>query len=117
MSDDFQKMSIAVKELAKERDWEKFQTPKNMAMCLSKEAGEVLEHFIWANNEEIIKDKKRLEKIAEELGDVLQSLIVLSNVLELDLEKSFWDKIDKTKKRYPVEKVYGVSGYEVKSKE
>lgn len=110
-------MSIAVKELAAERDRGKFQTPKNMAMCLSKEAGEVLEHFIWANNAEIVNDKERLEKIKEELGDVLQSLIVLSNVPEINLAESFWEKIEKTKKRYPVEQVYRISGYEVKIKE
>ncbi|MBU0618796.1 nucleotide pyrophosphohydrolase [Patescibacteria group bacterium] len=109
-------MLQAVRQTSKERNWEKHHTPKNLAMDLVREASEALEHFVWATNEEIKKDKKRIKKIQDELGDVLHSMLLLADVLKIDLPKSFWQKLEKVKKRYPADKVYGQTGYEYKNR-
>jgi len=110
-SNNLQKMLNAVVLISKERGWEKFHAPKNVAMDLVRESSEALEHFIWDSNEEILKDKKRIEKIRMEMADVLHSLLILSYILKIDLSESFWEKLEEVKKRYPVSKVYGKSGY------
>jgi len=108
-------MLKAVKKITKERGWEKYHTPKNMAMDLVREASEVLEHFVWSKNKEIKKDKKRIVKIKKEMADVLHSLLLLSDVLKVDLTKSFWEKLEEVKQRYPFKKIYGKSGYDYKN--
>ena len=114
-SDKLSEMLKAVKKVTEERGWEKYHTPKNMAMDLAREASEVLEHFIWAKNKEIKKDKKRIAKIKKEMADVLHSLLLLSDVLKINLTKSFWEKLKEVKKRYPSKKIYGKSGYDYKN--
>jgi dCTP diphosphatase len=115
-NDSIKEMSKAVQKITKDRDWEKFHTPKNLAMSLSKEATEVLEHFIWDENEIIINDEKRKKEIAHELADVLHSLLLLSNLLKIDLVKNFWGKLEIISKRYPAEKIYGINSYQFKNR-
>jgi len=114
-TDKLSQMLKEVKKITKDRGWEKHHTPKNMAMDLARESSEVLEHFIWATNDKIKKDKTRIKRIQDEMADVLHSLLLLSDVLKVDLPKAFWKKLEKVKKRYPVEKVYGKTGYEYKN--
>lgn len=85
-----------------ERDWDKFHSPENLAKSISIEAGELLECFQW-NNEYNHKD------VCEELADVVNYCILLSNKLGVDLETILLDKLEKTKQKYPVEKSKGVS--------
>lgn len=108
-------MQQAVLEITKERGWCKYHTPKNMAMDLVREASEVLEHFIWESNEEIVKDKKRKRCVEDELSDVLHAVFLLADIMNIDLAESFWKKLEKVKKKYPADKVKGKSGYQMKN--
>ena len=107
-------MLQACLEVTKERGWKQYHTPRNMALDLAREVGEAIEHFVWASNQQIKNDKKRVDEIADELGDVLHALLLLSDSLKIDLPKAFWEKLEKTKKKYSVKTSYGKSGYDVK---
>jgi len=90
------------------RDWKQFHTPKDLAISLSLEAGEVLEHFQWKSEKEIqeyVKNNK--EEIGEELADVFNYLLIIAHDLKIDLSKASADKIKKNAKKYPVEKAKG----------
>ena len=93
---------------AKERDWEKFHSPKNLASALSVEASELLEIFQWLTPEESSSlCKADLERASEELGDVLIYLVRLADTLGIDLADSARRKLEKNKAKYPVEKCRG----------
>jgi len=97
-----------LREFAAARDWNQFHSPKNLAIALSVEAGELLEHFQWLSDQEslTLPDDKR-EKIKEELADVLLYLIRLADVLNVDLIKSADTKIEANAQQYPVDKSRG----------
>lgn len=102
---DLQKKIIAFRDA---RDWSQFHTPKDLAIGLSLEAGEVLEHFLWKNPEEIAEYlKTHKEEIADEMGDVLNYLLIMANDFGIDLLDATDKKIDKNDKKYPVEKSKG----------
>ena len=87
----------------KDRDWDKFHTPSNLAKSISIEANELLECFQWSDTD------YDLEHVKEELADVLNYCIQMSQVLNLDIVDILNAKMDKTEKKYPVEKAKGVS--------
>ena len=87
----------------KDRDWDQFHTPSNLAKSISIEANELLECFQW---NDIDYD---LDAVKEELADVMNYCIQMSQVLNLDIIDIMNDKMDKTEKKYPVEKAKGVS--------
>ena len=98
-------MQKAIKEIIefnKERDWDQFHSPENLAKSIAIEAGELLECFQWNNN----YDK---EKVCEELADVVNYCIVMADQLQVDLEKTVLDKLEKNRQKYPVEKAKGTS--------
>lgn len=92
----------------KERDWEQFHNPKDVAISLSLEAAEVLEHFQWKSPEEIktylTKHKK---EVADELIDVLYWILLMSHYLRIDIDKAFEDKMAQNEKKYPADKARG----------
>jgi NTP pyrophosphatase (non-canonical NTP hydrolase) len=93
---------------ARERDWEQFHSPKNLAMALAGECGELLEHFQWLSEEQsasLDADKKR--EVGREMADVLIYLIRLSARLDLDLLAAAEEKIALNERRYPAHKVRG----------
>ncbi len=85
------------------RDWQQFHEPKDLAMCLAAEAGELLEPFLWKRTGEEL-DR---EAIAQELADVLICALNLSAKLEIDLLDAVDRKIALNSERYPVEKARG----------
>ena len=87
----------------KDRDWDQFHTPSNLAKSISIEAGELLECFQWNDTEYDI------DAVKEELADVLNYCIQLTQVLNVDLIEIVNNKMDKTEKKYPVEKSKGNS--------
>ena len=98
----------ALREFAKERDWEQFHSPKNLAMALVVEAAEIVEHFQWLTQEQsksLPPDK--LEEIKEEIADVMIFLTNLADKLGIDLLEAAKEKIEKNKKNYPAAKVRG----------
>lgn len=102
---DLQQKIIAFRDA---RDWSQFHTPKDLAIGLSLEAGEVLEHFLWKTPEEIAEYlKTHKQEIADEMGDVLNYLLIMANDLGIDLADATDKKIDKNAAKYPVEKSKG----------
>ena len=87
----------------KDRDWDKFHSPSNLAKSISIEANELLECFQWNDTE------FDLEAVKEELADVMNYCIQMSQVLNVDIIEIINSKMDKTEKKYPVEKAKGVS--------
>lgn len=91
---------------AKARNWDKYHTPKNLAMALASEAGELLDVFQWLTEEESKKeniDKKTLAHAEEEIADIMTYLIRLADKLDIDLEKAVNRKIKINGKKYPVQ--------------
>jgi len=96
----------------RERDWEQFHSPKNLSMALAAEAGELMEHFLWATPEQsrgIAQDAAKRAKIAEELADVVIYALEFANVTGLDVAAAIEAKIAANAKKYPVEKARGRS--------
>lgn len=99
-----------LRAFAKERDWDQFHSPKNLAMALTVETAELLEEFQWLTEEQSRHpDKERLERIIDEIGDVMIYLVLLSDHLGIDPLKSAFEKIEKNRQKYPVEKVRGTA--------
>jgi dCTP diphosphatase len=102
-----QKMII---DFANERDWNQFHSPKNLAMALSTEAAELLELFLWVKEEDSYNlDIKKLDRLKEEIGDIMIYLINLSNKYNINPIDAAIRKIEINAKKYPVEKVKGKS--------
>ena len=102
---DLKKIQNKLALFAKARNWDKYHTPKNLAMALAGEAGELLEVFQWLTNEESMPenlDKKTLVHAEEEIADVLTYLIRLADKLDINLEKALYKKIAMNGKKYPV---------------
>jgi hypothetical protein len=85
-----------------ERDWAKFHTPENLAKSVAIEAGELLECFQWGAE----ADPNR---VREELADVLTYCLLLADRIGADPEKIVLDKLEVTRKKYPVDKAKGTS--------
>ena len=92
-----------IDEFNKERDWDQFHTPSNLAKSIAIEAGELLECFQW--NEENYNE----ENVLEELADVMNYCLQMAQVLNVDVVGIINQKMDVTEKKYPVEKAKGVS--------
>lgn len=90
------------------RDWAQFHNPKDVAISLSLEAAELLEHFQWKNPEEIKKHltTHKLE-VSEELADVLYWVLLLAHDLKIDILDALSKKLRKNAKKYPVSKAKG----------
>ena len=86
-----------------DRDWNQFHTPSNLAKSISIEANELLECFQWNDTE------FDLEAVKEELADVMNYCIQMTQILNVDLIEIINDKMNKTEKKYPVSKAKGVS--------
>lgn len=91
------------------RDWKQFHNPKDVALSMVLEAGEVMEHFQWKNKEEIEQYvKTHKDDIAEELADVFNWVLVLSHDLDIDILEASQKKIEKNAIKYPIEKAKGI---------
>jgi NTP pyrophosphatase (non-canonical NTP hydrolase) len=91
------------------RDWKQFHNPKDLALSLILEAGEVLEHFQWKNPEEIEKYvESNRSDIGDELADVLYWVLLMSKDLKIDILDALEKKIKKNEEKYPVERAKGV---------
>ena len=98
----------AMRRFAAERAWERFHTPKNLAMALSGEAGELIEHFQWLTAEESASLPAPVrEEVALAMADVLLYLVRLGDVLDIDLAEAARRKIAINAGRYPAEQVRG----------
>ncbi|ETA79276.1 nucleotide pyrophosphohydrolase [Youngiibacter fragilis] len=97
----------AVVRFRDERNWRQFHNPKDLAISISIEAAELLEVFQWSGQDTDAADK--LDKIKEELADVMIYSMLMSDRLGLDVDEIVMDKLRKNSEKYEVEKAYGNS--------
>ena len=101
---------INIRSFAQKRDWDQFHSPKNLAMALSVEVAEIVEHFQWLTPQESDSlSAGKIERIKEEIGDVMIYLIRLADRLGIDPVQAAEDKVRINEKKYPVEKAKGTA--------
>lgn len=107
---DIQDLKLKLRAFAEERDWDQFHSPKNLAMALGGEAGELLEHFQWltdAQSRSLGTDAKKLAKVSEEVADIAIYVVRLCDKLDIDLERAIEAKIRANAAKYPVDLAKG----------
>jgi NTP pyrophosphatase (non-canonical NTP hydrolase) len=97
-----EKAIARIRKFNKDRDWQQFHTPENLAKSIAIEAGELLECFQWSNEFD-------RQAVQEELADVMSYCIDMADALGVDMEEILLDKIAKNEAKYPVEKSKGNS--------
>lgn len=108
MSPTLQQLTQRIIAFRDARDWKQFHTPKDMAISLSLEAAEVLEHFQWKNPQEIETHlTTHKTQLAHELADVLYWVLLMSHDFGIDLLQASADKLAQSEAKYPVEKAKG----------
>jgi NTP pyrophosphatase (non-canonical NTP hydrolase) len=103
MPTETEELQAALREFARERDWDQFHSPKNLAAALSVEAAELLEHFQWlteAQSRELSDEK--CDKVGEEIADVLLYLLRLADQLGIDPIDAAKKKLQANAVKYPV---------------
>jgi NTP pyrophosphatase (non-canonical NTP hydrolase) len=89
-----------IRDFISERDWDRYHRPKDIAMALSIEAGELMELYLWDRN-------PHRDELEDELADIFFFLLDMADRENIDLEKALFEKIDKNRKKYPKELVKG----------
>ena len=108
MSDSLIELRTRINTFVEERDWAQFHSPKNLAMAMIVEAGEVVEHFQWMTEQESLNlNAETKEQVGQELSDTFVYLLRIAEVCGIDLIDAANKKIDLNAKKYPVEKVKG----------
>jgi NTP pyrophosphatase (non-canonical NTP hydrolase) len=100
-----------MEQFVSERDWHQFHSPKNLAMSLSIEAAELMEHFQWLTTEQsqAINDETKHD-VGEELADVLCYAFSIANSLNIDITSAVYAKMEKNQLKYPAEQFRGRYG-------
>jgi dCTP diphosphatase len=107
---EFENLRDHVRDFAAARDWEQFHSPKNLAMALSAEAGELLEVFQWLTEEQSRNlEPKARAAASEEIADILLFLVRLADRLDVDPVAAAHRKLAANAEKYPVEKSRGSS--------
>src|SRR5881409_4533563 len=102
------KLNKQVCEFRDSRDWLRYDTPRSLAISISIEAAELLEHFQWKTDEqmrEVLLDRARKNQISDELADVLIYCLGFSDVLGIDISEAIERKLRKNAEKYPVMKI------------
>jgi len=98
----------ALRKFADERDWDQYHSPKNLASALAVEAAELLERFQWLTEDQSRNlPPEELQKVREEMADVLNYLVRLADKLEVNLLEAAREKIEINARKYPVDKARG----------
>jgi dCTP diphosphatase len=98
----------AIQRFVSERDWEQFHSPKNLAMALSVEVSEIVEHFQWLTQEQSRNiPPEKLAEVAQEIGDVMIYLVELSVQLGIDPIEAATKKVGSNSSKYPADLVRG----------
>ena len=101
-----------INEFVSERDWQQYHTPKNIAMSISIESGELLECLQWdhmLSSDELISDSKRMGAIADEIADIQTYLLRMCSILDIDPIENVRRKLQINREKYPKEKFSGSS--------
>lgn len=107
-TESLQQLAEHLRRFAAERDWEQFHSPKNLAMALSVEVAEIVEHFQWLTEAQSreLDDAKRAE-VAHELADAFIYLVRLADQLQVDLLEATGRKLALNEAKYPADRVRG----------
>ena len=97
-------LTLKLLKFRDERDWAQFHNPKDLAIALNIESGELLEAFLWKNHNEV-----RIEKVKEELSDVITYALLLAEKYNFNITNIVEEKIEINAKKYPVDKAKGSS--------
>ena len=104
----FDEITNKIKQFRDARDWKQFHNPKDMAIAISVEASELLEHFLWKSKEQVeMRVVEKKAEIREEIADVAIYLFELADALDINLVEAMEDKLAKNAANYPVEKAKG----------
>lgn len=107
---DFEQIKHYLRDFAQQREWTQFHSPKNLAMALSVEVAELLEHFQWLTETESQQlPAERLATIADEIADVQLYLVRLADQLNIDIPQAIANKTVENEAKYPVDEVKGSS--------
>ncbi|MCW5115479.1 nucleotide pyrophosphohydrolase [Burkholderia cenocepacia] len=110
LQNDFLVIRELVRRFVSERDWDKFHTPKNLAIALSVEASELLGPFQWlVSGEKSELSEANQTAVRHEMADVLIYLVLLAEKMDVDLFQAVLEKIEINRKKYPAGKVRGDS--------
>jgi len=99
-----------VKKFVDDRDWAKYHNPKDVAMSITIEAAELVEIFQWVKDSEqdgVLEDPAKRQKLKDELADVMIYCVSLANVLDIDIGQAVFQKIAKNEGKYPVDRIKG----------
>jgi len=108
--DKLEQLEKQFEDFVRDRDWEQFHSPKNVAMALSVEASEIVEIFQWMNGEDSYNlDDDKIKRLKEEIGDVFLYLQLLAAKYDIDMIEVAEKKLTKNKEKYPVNKAKGSS--------
>ena len=102
---DIKEIQDKLAKFAEERDWDQFHSPKNLAMALTSEVGELNELFQWLTEEQ--SNNVDNDEIRQEIADIFIYLLRLSDKLDIDIEEAVREKIEINAKRYPVDLAKG----------
>lgn len=106
--DTIQDLTAEIRAFRDARDWLQFHAPKELAVAISAEAGELLQHFVWQSPEQSKQRAlDRREAIADEIADVSMLLFELADTLNIDLAAAVRAKLARNESRYPVDKARG----------
>lgn len=97
-------LSAALEDFAARRDWLRFQSPKNLAMALTGEVGELVEHFQWLTEDEsrqLADDPARKRAVSEEMADVLMYLVRMADMMGIDLDEACRHKLVLNERKHP----------------
>ena len=109
---DFNKINQEILTFVKDRDWEKFHSPKNLSMALTVEASELLEIFQWQKENDFLESKINdviIQDTKDEVADIFYYLLRICQKMDINLEDAFWDKMKKNKIKYPINEFKGKS--------
>ncbi len=107
MTDSIKEITAKILEFRDARDWKQFHNPKDIAISISLEAAELLEVFQWSGPDTGADSEEKIEKIREELADVLIYALLMGKDLGLDISEIIEKKLEMNNRKYPADKAYG----------
>jgi dCTP diphosphatase len=108
MDDSIRQLTAEIRAFRDAREWQQFHAPKELAVGIAAEAGELLQHFVWQSPEQSEqRARDRRDQIADEIADVAMLLFELADNLGLSLDEIMRAKLARNEVRYPVEKARG----------
>lgn len=108
MSERLAEILDQIRAFVRERSWEQYHDPKNLAMAVGSEAGELLDEFRWVHSDradDVRDDPERLRQVEDEIADVAICLLMLCDRLDVDLYAAVERKLEKNRQKYPVDEI------------